>query len=84
MVHDASERHCLLRAHSPISIWLEAACKEDAKTQADQPSDGRGDGEAASAGGAAACKATVTPVVPTIGSSANLVGVVLLLLQEGA
>ena len=49
-VDDASERHCLLRAHSPISIWFEAACKEDARTQADQPSNGRGDGEAASAG----------------------------------
>ena len=52
MIHDASERHCLLRAHSPISIWFESACKEDARKEQAEPADGLGDGEAASSGAA--------------------------------
>ena len=28
MMQDAEDRDCLLKAHSPIGIWFEAACKE--------------------------------------------------------
>ena len=53
MIHDASERQCLLRAHSPIKIWFGTAVKELAREAEEQTSDGRGDGEAASVGAAA-------------------------------
>ena len=53
MIHDASERQCLLRAHSPIKIWFGTAVKELAREAEEQTSDGLGDGEAASVGAAA-------------------------------
>jgi senataxin len=68
MIHDASERQCLVRAHSPIAIWFESASKENAK-QAEQPSDGRGDGEPASAGAAASATVVQIRGPPAAGKS---------------
>ena len=44
-LHDASERHCLVRTHAPIGIWFESAAKE-------QMAEGQGEGPGEGAGGA--------------------------------
>jgi senataxin len=46
-LHDASERRCLVRAHSPIGIWFESAVKELALLEP-PPANGEGEGEPAS------------------------------------
>ena len=43
-LHDASERACLVRTHSPLSIWFESACKEARSEAADGAGVDGGDG----------------------------------------